>query len=135
MKRNVLKSSALTGIAALVLAFAPLKKGELTDIAKPHLGFYECESATLSGDDLSDEFEYVRLELKTDGAFVLYYRKTGGKERTEKGKYTYDKDKGEITLAAGEGNAIKRSFPLKDGVMDVTLRIGTKTLQMKFKQK
>lgn len=135
MGRKILKSSVLAGLASLTMLFAPLKKGELKDITKPHLGFYECQSATLSGEDLSDEFDYVRLELKADETFTLYYCKTGGKERTEQGRYSYDKEKGTICLAAGEGNAIKRSFPLKDGVISVTVRLGKKTLSMQFKQK
>ena len=124
----------LVGLCSLVFACAPLKS-ELKDITKTHLGFYECENATLSGDDLSGEFDYVRLELKADDTFVLSCRKTGGKERKETGKYSYDRKKGEICLAMGESNTLKRTFPLKEGVISVTVRLGTKTLRMQFKQK
>ena len=134
MKTQKIKSSVLVGLCALAMACAPLKS-ELKDISQTHLGFYECENATLSGDDLIEKFDYVRLELKADETFVLYYRKTGGKEKTETGKYRYDRQKGEICLGIGENNALKRTFPLKEGVMHVTVRLGGKTLQMQFKQK
>lgn len=134
MKKHVLKSSLLAGLLSLFALLTPIKS-ELKDITCPHLGFYECENATLSGEDLLDEFDHVRLELKADESFVLYYAKKDGKENKETGKYSYDREKEEIRLSAGEGNAIKRTFPIKDGVILVTLRFGTKTLRMQFKQK
>ena len=134
MKMQRIKSSVFVGLCALCMACAPIKS-ELKDIAQTHLGFYECENATLSGERLMDKFDYVRLELKADETFVLTYRKTGGKEKKEFGKYSYDRQKGEICLGVGESNAFKRTFPLQDGVMHVTVRLGGKTLQMQFKQK
>ncbi len=134
MKKHVLKSSLLAGLLSFLALLTPIKS-ELKDVASPHLGFYECENATLAGEDLMGEFDYVRLELKSDESFVLYYSKKGEKESKETGKYRYDREKEEIRLSAGEGSGIKRTFPLKDGVIFVTLRLGTKTLRMQFKQK
>lgn len=134
MKMLRIKSPVLVGLCALCMACAPIKS-ELKDISQTHLGFYECENATLSGDGLMDKFDYVRLELKADETFVLFYRKTGEKEKKQFGTYSYDREKGEICLGKGENNAFKRTFPLQDGVMHVTVRLGGKTLQMQFKQK
>lgn len=134
MKKHVLKSSLLAGLLSLLTLLTPIKS-ELKDITSPHLGFYECENATLSGEDLLDKFDHVRLELKADENFVLYYATKDGKENKETGKYSYDRKKEEIRLSAGERNGVKRTFPLKDGVIFVTLRIGGKTLRMQFKQK
>ena len=139
MKKGKIRSSVLAGFAALFMAFAPVKDGGIKEITKPHLGIYECEQALLSGEDMTSEFDYVRLELKSDGTFLLYYRKTDCKECRETGKYVYDKEAGTICLSVeGAGvskRTLKRTFPLKDGVLSVNLRVGKKTLQMQFKQK
>ena len=135
MKRKVVKSSLCAGLVALGFCMADLRTGKITDITKPHLGEYECESATLSGEELLDEFSYIRLELKEKGDCTLHYRKKDGKKREEKGKYTYDEKLGEICLYGGVGKTFKRKFPLKNGKMDVTVRLGDKTLSMRFVQK
>lgn len=131
MKKVKIRSSFFAVLCSL-LALFPTPKGELKDIAKPHLGFYECETVTLSGKDLSGEFSYIRLELKEEEVFLLHYAKKGGKEKTEKGVYHYNKEKQTITLS---GAGFKREFPLKEGVIDVHIVFGTKNLMMKFKQK
>ncbi len=135
MKRKILKSSLCAGLIALGFCIADFRTGKLTDITKPHLGEYECESATLSGEELLDEFSYIRLELKENGVCTLYYCKKDGKKREETGKYTYDEKREEICLYGGVGKTFKRKFPLKNGKMDVTVRLGDKTLSMRFVQK
>ncbi len=135
MKKITLKSSVLATLATLALLVPNLKNKELTDITKPHLGFYECEYAKLSGEELLDEFDYVLLELKANGNFEISYCKKGGKAQKENGKYKYDKEKESVTFFLTDGNAFKRTFPLKDGIMDIALRFGGKTLNAKFKQK
>ena len=135
MKKLKLKSSVFAGLAALALLFPNLKTGSLTDITKPYLGMYECQNATLGEDDIIDDFSYVRLELHPDETFTLYYRKKKGKEHKETGKYFYDKEAETICLSTGVGDVLKRTFPLKNGVISITMRMGTKTLQMQLKQK
>ena len=131
MKKVKLKSSVFALLCSL-LALFPAPKGELADIAKPHVGFYECEQASLSGKDLSSEFSYIRLELKADDTFLLHYAKKSGEEKTEKGFYSYNKERESITISGG---GINREFPLKEGVIDVHIGFGKKNLTMKFKQK
>ena len=135
MKRKILKSSVLGSLATLAMLLPNFKNPQLTDITKPYLGFYECEYAQFSGEDFSDEFDYIRLELKEDGNFEISYCKKGGKEQKESGKYQYDKDKESVTFFLSSGNSFKRTFPLKKGIMDITLRFGGKTLNARFKQK
>ncbi|MBQ8685418.1 MAG: hypothetical protein IJ514_04530 [Clostridia bacterium] len=134
MKKTVLKSSLCASLAALAMLFPGSKNSELTDITKPYLGFYECEYARVSGEDISEEFSYIRLELKADDTFVIYYSKKEGKEQRETGKYHYDKEKETICFSTAD-NAFKRSFSLKEGEIDIALRLGSKTLVAKFKQK
>ncbi len=134
-KRQVLKSSLLASLTALSLLLPNVKNPNLTDITSPHLGFYECEYARLSGEEFSDDFEYIYLELKANETFVISYCKKGGKEQKEQGKYKYDKEKESVAFFLSDANALKRTFPLKDGELLITLRFGGKTLNAKFKQK
>lgn len=123
-----MKSCILAGIAALAF-FLP---NTLKEITKPHLGVYECKEAKLGSDDYLPRFENVTLELKADGEFILTFKEKGGKEHREKGKYTYNPERGIITLMGG---SMKREFPLKDGVLRFQLSIGGKWLSVLFEQK
>lgn len=134
-KRQVLKSSLLGSLTALALLLPSVKNPNLTDITSPHLGFYECEYARLSGEELSGDFEYIYLELKANETFEISYCKKGGKVQKEQGNYRYDKEKESVTFSLSDANVFKRTFPLKDGELLITLRFGGKTLNAKFKQK
>ena len=123
-----MRSSILAGIAALAF-FLP---ATLKEIAKPYLGVYECKEAKLGNSDYLEHFEDITLELKPDGEFILSFVEKGGKERREKGKYTYDAKRGVLTI---DGGNIKREFPLKEGVLRFQLSIGGKWLSVLFEQK
>lgn len=123
-----MKSCILAGIAALVF-FLP---ATLKEITKPYLGVYECKEAKLAGDDYLENFEKITLELKADGEFILLFQEKGGKERREKGKYTYDSERGVLTLIGGN---MKREFPLKEGVLRFQLPLGGRWLSVVFEQK
>ena len=131
MKKVKLKTSIFSVLSCLLLFF-PAPKTELKDIAKPYLGVYECQQVRLSNRDLADCFSYIRLELNDDGTFLLRYAKKEGKERVEKGSYTYDKESQTLRL---KGKGIEREFPLKDGVITMHIVFGRKNLIMQFKQK
>ena len=134
MKGIRLKSSLLAGLMALAF-FPNMRKGELKDITKPHLGIYECTEAKLNERDYLDRFRYIHLELKSDETFLLHYCEKGGKKRTEQGKYTYDRKKGTVTLQGGAGGFLKREFPLNEGILTVVIPFGEQTLGLKFEQK
>lgn len=135
MKKYVLKSSLCAGIVSLLFALAPVN-GSLKDITKPYLGEYECKSATLGKKELLDDFSYIRLELKADETFSLYYAFKGGEKKEATGRYQYDKEKKSITLVGeGLGNReFKKSFPLDKGKILITFTIGGKMLIMEFEQ-
>ena len=135
MKKNKLKSSLFVGLFALAFSL-PLKvEGKLTDITKPWLGQYECESATYQGEEYLDDFSFIRIELKPKGKFKVFYKKKDGSKAQSGGYYEYDEEKEEITLYGEGKETLKRKFPLKNGVMQITVRLGLHTLSMKFKQK
>ena len=130
-----LKYSICALFAALLFALPSCGNGSLKDITKPYLGAYECESAKLGEKEYMDEFSYIRLELNLDETFSLYYCTKGGQKREETGTYVYDEKEETLQLSAGENGEFKRKFPLKKGVLTVSLTIGNKILLMKFEQK
>ncbi len=135
MKKFKVKSSLLAGAAALLFSFSALQKGELTDIAKPYLGIYDCTEARLSDKDLLERFDDVKLELKAKGEYVLYFKEKGGKTKRVKGKYHYDREKEIVTLHVPHSRVIRREFPLKKGVLTVSVPYGDKILILQFEQK
>lgn len=133
--KSVIKSSLLAGVLTLFFLFPNLKSGKLTDITKPYLGEYECKQALLGEEDCLKRFDNIVLELKPKNEYALSYKEDGGKKRTVEGQYEYDDEKGILTLKSENGQCFKRSFPLKDGILYITLRIGEKTLSMQFEKK
>ena len=77
------KYSFCAGLAALLLILPACGNGALKDITKPYLGEYECKSATLGERDYTQEFSFIRLELKKDNEFTLYYSAKNGKNGEE----------------------------------------------------
>lgn len=131
--KNTIKSSILAGIATLISSCT--NAVSLPDITKPYLGEYECKIAQYNGEDYLEQFDFIRLTLSHDDDFTLAFRQKDGEIREEKGKYVYQAEKEEITLYAPKAQALKRTFPLKDGEITVTLRFGNQTLHMQFQQK
>jgi hypothetical protein len=134
MKRKQIKSSLLSGVISLLLIAPGFRASGLKEIAKPHLGVYECTEARLSETDYLSAFEYIRLELKPQDEFVLYCKKKGGREYREEGEYQYDRRRGVIILS-GVGNILKREFPLADGKIVMEIPFGNKNLFLGFEQK
>ena len=135
MKKTVLKSSLLAGVVSLLFSFSVLKSGSLTDITKPYLGEYECQRAIFDGKDYAQEFSYIRLTFSADNTFTLSYKTKEGLCGSEKGEYSYDEEKEEVTLFTQGRHSFKRTFPLVKGNIYMSLRLGDKTLQVQFGQK
>ena len=135
MKKIKIRSSLLVGAATLLFSFSTLKTSELTDIAKPYLGVYDCTQAQFGEENLLDTFNDLKLELKGKGEYVLYYKESGKKTKRIKGKYRYDKDSESITLCLPNGPSIRRNFPLQKGVLTITVPYKNNTLHLQFEQK
>ena len=119
-------------ILAGITAVAYYLPETLKEIANPHLGVYECKEAKFGNEDYLQRFEGITLELKADGEFILTIKEKGGKERREKGKYTYDFARGVITF---DGGNLRREFPLREGVLYIQFCMGGKCLSVVFQQK
>jgi hypothetical protein len=132
MKSKSIRLKSATFCAVAVLAFLPKAEnlGGLKDVSNPHLGFYQCESATLGQEDLTEFFDFVRVELTKDGKMILSFKDKFGRKGEYVLNYEYDREKGEITLLSpGEG---KRTFPFKDGEWTISIPYGEKLFHAKF---
>ena len=135
MKKMVLKSSLLAGLISLLFLLPSFWKGDLKDIAKPHLGIYECKIARIDKEDYLARFSYIRLELKDGGRYELTYREKQGGEKRKTGKYRYDEKKETLTLYLDDMGVIKKEFPLKKGILSVQISLGEKSMHLQFEQK
>jgi len=128
-----MKSFILTVLMSLTACFANVKDSSLCDISKPYLGEYECKRAQLGSFDCLRQFSFIRLELKDEENFTLYYQEKGEKKKEQSGKYRYDKERGVILLTDEKGYC--REFPLSDGKLTVSIPVGGKQLILQFEQK
>ena len=134
--KHRLKSSALVGVLCLLLGVSGWsREGKLTDISRPYLGEYRCESLYVGGEDKLGDFDYFRLELSSKGEMKLLY-KLKDKEPTEVPlEYDYNSETQEITVRGQWGIfKMQQSFPLKNGELNALLRFGNKQLLIKFKK-
>lgn len=105
--------------------------GTLPELSKPYLGVYRCESISLGGEDMTEKFQSIELELGYNGSFSLSYKD----ERGRKGEYhgSYETDGEEITFTALRG--IKNTsftFPMEKGKIYVDYPLGPKLLHAVF---
>ena len=133
-----MKSSLLTGLLSLFLAFPFLgimRTGSILDVAKPHLGEYECIQAELDGKDMLQDYTYIRLELKGDNTFVLHFKDKGGELKSEKGNYRYNEKEKTVVMQLQSFRFFKREFPLEKGILSIELPVGGKNVILKFEQR
>ena len=134
MKITKIKSGCLATLLAMACCFGTWKNSSIKDVTNAHVGVYQCKSVILGGVDYTEKYGDTELELKGDGTYVLRIPTLDKKMRTEEGKYSYDRKKGELWLSTPVGG-IKKSFPLKKGVVYVTIPLGNKTLRLELEQK
>ena len=129
-----MKGFIVGGLAALMALFPNLKESKLDDMSKPYLGGYECKRAQLGSTDYLKRFSYVRLELKDEENFTLYYQEKGERKREVSGKYAYDKERKTLTLKGEEGE-ISRQCTLNEGIFTLSFPLAGKILVLEFEQK
>lgn len=136
-KQIKLKSAAFASVAAFSpLLFNVSALGGLQDIAKPYLGTYECEKIFFGNEDATDRFDYIRIELMSEGEMKLLYKEKEGKRGEAKAEYSYDVEKNVLTITADVmGQEKKKSVPVEKGAFDLSVRYGGKMLLMKFVRK
>ena len=111
------------------------KEGKLTEISRPYLGTYECESFYYGGEDRLDDFDYVRLELQSDGSMKLLYREKDKKANEIPLTYEYDEKTQELAVRGQWGIfKIEKKFPIENGEICGVLPLGGKQITVKFKK-
>ncbi len=131
----MIKTAILTLLCSMSMLFSGWKDNSLKDITKPYLGEYECTQALFGGEDYLNKLEYVNLTLEKENNFILTFSEKGKEKQTLKGLYEYNKDRETIILKSEDKDFFKREFPLKKGIIYITVGIGEKTLFLQFKQK
>ncbi|MBQ7924488.1 MAG: hypothetical protein IJ329_04190 [Clostridia bacterium] len=135
MKKRSIRSSIFAGIASLLFSFSALQTSTLTDITKPYLGEYECITAEYGKKNLLSDFSDIVLDLRKDNTFVLRYEDKHGEKHEESGTYEYDTKKDTFRFTFNGKAEIKRDFPLEKGEISVVLKLGWRTLSLRFQQK
>ena len=135
MKTIGLKFTLLSVLLTIFLFFTACERTDLKDVASPYLGLYECTEARFGGKDLLNEFEYLELELEKEGTFILHYCAKNGQKGEETGTFEYDKESQLVKLTTRTHVYIQREFPLREGILTISFKIGDQTLCLKFEQK
>ena len=138
MKKQIkLRSAILASAAALsALLFDVSSLGELKDVSRPYLGTYECERIFLGEEEKTDRFEYVRIELQPEGKMKLLYQEKQGKKGEAEARYSYDTQKNLLTVYVDiAGFEQKKTFPVENGVLELSVRYGGRMLMMRFARK
>lgn len=120
---------------SLLLACGLSFQGSIKEISKPYLGEYECTQAQYGKQDLLQDFDYIVLELKSNETYELRYKPKDQEENKETGAYSFDFEKKELSLDIFQKNIFKRKFPLKNGEIFISFRLGLKQVLLKFEQK
>lgn len=136
MRKKSFIAVLLTIFCALFLFCACEKvedMGALPDLSKPYTGEYTLKKLTLGGEDFTDKFESVKLNLGYDGKFTLSYKEKEGQSGSYAGEYKVSTEREEITFSAKVAlRSVRRTFPMKKGSILIDLKMGTKLLHAEF---
>ncbi len=136
MRKNRFVAVLFTILCALFVLCACEKvedMGSLPDISKPYTGEYLLQKLTVGGEDFTEKFESVKLNLGYDGKFKLSYAEKEGKRGGYAGEYEVSLEREEITFSANTGlRTVRRTFPMKDGSIFIDLKMGSKLLHAEF---
>ncbi len=136
MRKNRFVAVLFTILCALFVLCACEKvedMGSLPDISKPYTGEYLLQKLTVGGEDFTEKYEAVKLNLGYDGKFKLSYTENDGKKGSYAGEYEVSLEREEITFSANTGlRTVKRTFPMKDGSIFIDLKMGSKLLHAEF---
>lgn len=110
------------------------KKGELKSITRPYLGEYECTRALLGDRDYLEDFDYVRLELRSKDEYVLRYRKKGKKEGQTDGKYRYEEGTDKLILELDERGLVTKEGSFQVGMLTFFVPLSTKNFLVQFER-
>ena len=134
MKRIRLYCASLLAFVGLLAMPNVLTLGTLKEISTPYIGYYQCESLRIGG--INFPADSVRLELGSEGVATLYWKIPLGKEQSFSCSYSYDEEKGVLTMEVPEGKEKKIfKIPFKNGQIIVAESLSGKAFFAKFTRK
>lgn len=108
--------------------------GPLKSLTNPHIAQYECEEATLGGENLLEKFEFIKIILIDKENLELNYKPKDGEGKSVKSNYTFDYKTRRLTAEIGIlGYDLKQTTVIEKGKFTISESIGGKQLVMKFK--
>lgn len=111
------------------------KEDGLKDVAKPYIGVYVAERILFGGQDRTDEFSRLAVELKANGRFSLTAVDERGRKYSGGGSYVYEKEDGEITFRSSISYALSGGKAyLEHGTLRLIARYDDKLLIISFKR-
>lgn len=126
-------AAATVILIACCCAFAVDPDASIKDITKPYACVYECKSATLDGEDLLTDYEYVRVTLAQNGELIVNCKKRDGGVREMRGNYTFDKKTRELKADMGILGAVySHKTVIEGGKFVINMPIMAKQLTMIF---
>ena len=138
MKGKVRLQCAAACSAVMLLFSLPkvAQMSTLEELSMPHLGYYTCEQISLGGNDLTDDFLLLRLELKQDGVMLLHIRDRLGKEETKEFSYEYEQGSDRLIVRVTAGSrTVERTLVFEKGQILFTENLGGRLLVAKFSKK
>lgn len=107
----------------------------MKDVAKSYIGVYSAERILFGGEDWTDEFSRLTVELKGNGTFTLSATDKSGRKYSGGGKYAYEKEDDEIVFRSPLPYALSGGKAyLEGGGLRLTARYGDKLLIISFKR-
>ena len=130
----------LCALGALLFAAALLTGCEgdvsemstLSELSRPYVGEYRCDTLTLAGEDMLSAFEYVRLELAYDGEATLSWQSAEGGRGEYTLRYEADPEAGRITFHVPGQAGAGRTFPMEKGSVRLWQNLGGRCLYARF---
>lgn len=136
MRKKSFIAVLLTVFCALFLFCACEKvedMGSLPDLTRPYTGEYVLKKLTLGGEDYTEKFDSVKLNLGYNGKFRLSYKEADGQSGNYAGDYEVSTEREEITFSSKAGlRTVQRTFPMKDGSIFIDMNMGAKLLHAEF---
>lgn len=137
MKRFRLTGAFCVLVCVLSLFFAVGAKKEesVKEIAKPYIGTYSCERILFGGEERTEEFSRLSVELKANGTFTLSATDKRGRKYSGGGEYVYDRESDEISFFSPIPYALSGGkMYLERGALRLVSRYDDKLLLIFFKR-
>ena len=136
--KSVIRLFVLLCIAPCILlcAFTFDSDSSLKELTLPYINTYECIRATLGGQDLLDDFEYLTITLEDSNSLEVSFKKKDGRRHSYSCNYTVDEQSGELRAELGiMGFRFRQKTKIENGSFTLCMTLLNRPLVMAFKAK